>query len=115
RPPVLFRQRRSQEEDEERSQAVVREPLPHFREEQRRQARRVAEKPPVVLGGLQTGGRLVMCDRAGRRLLEYGIVVCHEIDPGGREAAASAGSGTAIIDQGAGRPNLLHRVEIPPL
>src|SRR5690606_41746402 len=71
-PEPAFRQRRSHEEDEERSQAGVREPLPHFREEQRRQARRRAENPPSALGRLQTGARLVLRDGAGPRPPAHG-------------------------------------------
>ena len=56
---AAVQQRGRHEEHQQRPQPVVREPLPHLREEQRRQAPRVAEEAAFTAQALQARRRLV--------------------------------------------------------
>ena len=80
------RERRRHEEDEERADPVVREPLPHLGEEQRRETARMAEEAAVV-------------DR-GRRLVGVSALLgC------GRSSAWSCGHAAARCSAARGRKN----------
>ena len=94
------RERRRHEEDEERADPVVREPLPHLGEEQRREAARMAEEAAVVVSGL---AGLVVRERAAsvwRRAVVRGHVAMR-VDSAAPRAGRSARHGFSRFAGGA--------------
>src|SRR6058998_1300637 len=59
----VVRERERHEEHEERTDSIVGEPLPHLREEQRRQSARMAEESRVAGPSLPSGRRDVRGER----------------------------------------------------
>ena len=90
------RQRGGHEQDEERADPVVREPLPHLGEEQRREAARMTEEAPAIRrggGGLSTV-TAASCARFGGTLTSLGASAdCVR----GREVGAIDGIRTAAV------------------
>jgi hypothetical protein len=68
------RDRCRHEQDEERPDAVVRETLPHLREEQRREAAWLPEEAAIVGDGGESRRHLVVRQRRSLGLVEYGLV-----------------------------------------
>ena len=77
KPKPPLHQRGGHEQHEERSDSVVGEALPHLREEERRQAARMAEeRRDRSVHCSRSGGGCVARDGCRLRLLEDGLVWC---------------------------------------
>ncbi len=71
------RERRGHEEDEQRAHPVIAEALPHLREEERREAARMAEKRAIVDGGRDCGNVRHCCGRLAHSPTAYTSTPCH--------------------------------------